>query len=122
MRTSLAFSCSLIIIILLLSQPLPISSEIQESKPQTLTSWERSLAQQGESNPSDPHDSLRVFMRKARVGGVGGKSSKKSKSRHPVIYGGSGGTSATTRPCLSIAFRFGSTVTSSILLILFAFY
>lgn len=116
MRTSLAFCCSLIIIILLLSQPLPISSENQESEAQTLTSWERRRAQHGDSNQSGHRDSLRVFMKKVRVGGGG-----KSRRRVPIGSGGAGGSSATTRPCLSVSFRFGSTVVSSILMIFFAF-
>ncbi|CAL9227489.1 unnamed protein product [Arabidopsis halleri] len=115
MRTSLAFSCSLIVFLLLLSQPLPISSENQES--------ERRLAQQGDSNPLDHHDSLRVFMRKARVGGGGGGSrgGGRSHRRVPSSGHGAGGSSATSRPSLSIALLFGSTVANSILLTFLAF-
>ncbi|AEE85793.1 hypothetical protein AtNW77_Chr4g0308891 [Arabidopsis thaliana] len=115
MRTSLAFSCSLIVLLLLLSQPLPISSENKES--------ERRLAQHGDSNPLDHHDSLRVFMRKARFGGVGGGSrgGGRSHRRVPSSGHGAGGSSATSRPCLSMALRYGSTVASSILLMFFAF-
>ncbi|KAG7540874.1 hypothetical protein ISN45_Aa07g010230 [Arabidopsis thaliana x Arabidopsis arenosa] len=117
MRTSLAFSCSLIVFLLLLSQPLPISSEKQES--------EQRLAQHGDSNPLDHHDSLRVFMRKARVGGGGGgggsRGGGRSHRRVPSSGHGAGGSSATSRPSLSIALLLGSTVANSILLIFLAF-
>ncbi|CAN8326652.1 unnamed protein product [Cochlearia groenlandica] len=120
MRTSLAFYCSLIIFILLLSKPLPTSSEIQEIKAQTMTFWvRRRLSQKGDSTPSDHRDSLRVFIRKSRV--VGGRV-KSRKSRHHVPSGGgSVGSSATTRLCLSKTFNFGSTVASFMLLMYFAF-
>ncbi|XP_010432956.1 PREDICTED: uncharacterized protein LOC104717123 [Camelina sativa] len=119
MRTSLAFSCSLIIFLLLLSQPFAISSENQESLPQVLTTWGRRLAQHGDSNPVDHRDvSLRFFMRKVRVGGGGRRTHRRVPSSG---HGGGGGSSATCRPSLSIALRFGSTVLSSILLIFFAF-
>ncbi|XP_010438144.1 PREDICTED: uncharacterized protein LOC104721774 [Camelina sativa] len=119
MRTSLTFSCSLIIFLLLLSQPLANSSENQESISQVLTTWGRRLAQHGDSNPLDHRDdSLRFFMRKVRVGGGGRRTHRRVPSSG---HGGGGGSSATCRPSLSIALRFGSTVLSSILLIFFAF-
>ncbi|CAA7048717.1 unnamed protein product [Microthlaspi erraticum] len=118
MRISLASFCSLVMIVALLSQPLPTLSENQENKSQILTSCGRSLAEHGGSNRSSHRDTFRVFMRKVRSGGGGG--GKKSRHRVPT-GGGSGGSSGTSRPCLSIAFHFGCTVASSILLISFAF-
>ncbi|CAH2077437.1 unnamed protein product [Thlaspi arvense] len=120
MSTLLGFFCSLIIIILLLSQPLPISSENQENEAQTVTSLGRRLVQHGDSNPSDHLYTLRVFMRKGRSGGGGGRGGK-SRRRVPSTGGSGGGSSATTRLCLSITFRVGSTLASSILLIFFTF-
>ncbi|EOA18781.1 hypothetical protein CARUB_v10007386mg [Capsella rubella] len=109
MRTSMAFTSSFIILLLLLSQPLLISSENQESIPQVLTSWGRRLAQHA--------DSIRVFNRKVRVGGGGRRTHRRVPSGG---HGVGGSSSDTSRPSLSIALRFGSTVLSSILLILFA--
>lgn len=120
MRTSLAFFCSLVMIVALLSQPLPIFSENQENKAQILTSCGRRLAEHGGLNPSDHHNTFRVFMRKVRGGGRGRGRGKKSRRRVPR-GGRSGGSSGSSRPCLSVAFRFGCTVASSILLIFFAF-
>ncbi|ESQ54130.1 hypothetical protein EUTSA_v10026598mg [Eutrema salsugineum] len=115
MRT---FICSLVIVVLLLlSQTLPILSENQENEAKILlASWGRRLAGHGDSNPSDHGETLRVFMRKVRSGGFG---KNRRRSRRRVRNGGSGGSSATSRPCLSIAFRFGSAAASSVLLMIF---
>ncbi|XP_056854003.1 uncharacterized protein LOC130503406 [Raphanus sativus] len=108
MRISLALYWSFIMFLLFFSLPLPVSSENQESKAQTMTtSWKRSLAQHGYS--------LRVFIRKR--GGGGGRG--RSRGRH--VPTGGGGSSTTTRPSLSITFGLGSTVASLMLLMFFAF-
>ncbi|KAF3527906.1 hypothetical protein DY000_02036941 [Brassica cretica] len=92
--------------LLLISRPLPISShENHGNTAQTLmtTSWRRSFAQHRES--------LRIFIRKGGRGGGGGGG----KGRGLVPK------SASTRPSLSITFGFGSTVTSLMFLMFFAF-
>lgn len=108
--SSLALYSSLIIFLLLLSRPLPISSRplpisSHGNTAQTLltTSWRRGFAQH--------RDSLRIFIRKGGRGGGGGGG---GKGRFRV-------KSASTRPSLSITFGFGSTVTNLMLLMFFAF-
>ncbi|KAG5413090.1 hypothetical protein IGI04_000657 [Brassica rapa subsp. trilocularis] len=104
-RSSLALYSSLIMFLLLISRPLPISShENHGNTAQTLmtTSWRRGFGQNRES--------LRIFIRKGGRGGGGG-----GKGRGLVPK------SASTRPYLSITFGFGSTVTSLILFMFFTF-